>query len=275
MSAPFSWIVSMLLFPVVLRYSIFALILCSLVSIVAILFAKKYKKPGSVLILCSGSILAAGVIAVFQFFVHRVNIYVFAIVLSACVLLPIILLAIFKNKNKAILETRVVNTAIPHLVLLTVALLDVCMLSAKVISTFADAQKIEQVVDEEIGNTEELRISQRNTQRKNDMARLVSAIVMYQANNRNNLPDDWGKLVKSYMLAGGDIWDDVDGVAYVIVENKSASDGWTPSRWSGDHKVYVSRGYACDGSEIITSGRTSKLAVQYALEGGGVVCLNN
>ena len=58
-----------------------------------------------------------------------------------------------------------------------------------------------------------LQRSQRNTQRKNDLSRFVTAVTQYQANNSNKLPfsgsavyldKDNSDFVKRYIVAGGD-----------------------------------------------------------------------
>ena len=44
-----------------------------------------------------------------------------------------------------------------------------------------------------------LQRSQRDTQRKNDLSRTLTAVQSYQSNNRGQLPTDWGRLVNSYL----------------------------------------------------------------------------
>ena len=92
-----------------------------------------------------------------------------------------------------------------------------------------------------------LQRSQRDTQRKNDMSRLVTQIINYQSNNRGALPeapgsgnnlvvttkyatgsgtkngigfgtsnDTWKKFYTNYLLAGSDTFEDPNGAPYQL-----------------------------------------------------------
>lgn len=158
-----------------------------------------------------------------------------------------------------------------------------------------------------------LQKNQRDTQRKNDMARVKDAIERYKANNSGAMP-----LVDGYMSwsvngapAYGNFWNymgkpgdtmkhrdtfkDPDGIHYLlIVLNASAHrDGWIPSRRVNEKKgiyseVYVhlvgnpgsnwpagSLGFQCneDGSLRRVPGR-NKYTIQIRLENGGVYCID-
>lgn len=112
-----------------------------------------------------------------------------------------------------------------------------------------------------------LQRSQRDTQRKNDMSRLQTAVQNYQSNNRNKLPTFNAAFISSYMTVGGDTFDDPDGTAY------SFQAGSNPTTF--DHKIYVTTSATCDGETVKTGQGSNKVAVQYKLEGGGVDCVNN
>jgi prepilin-type N-terminal cleavage/methylation domain-containing protein len=138
-----------------------------------------------------------------------------------------------------------------------------------------------------------LQRSQRDTQRKNDMARMQSAIVNYQTNNHNRLPgdDDWGTcgadgdnagangFCGSYLIVGGDYFTDPDGSAYVLTVDGAnvgaATDMTNLTFETAAHRVFITKGVTCDGEQLIASTGGQKVALRYKLEGGGIVCLNN
>jgi prepilin-type N-terminal cleavage/methylation domain-containing protein len=166
-----------------------------------------------------------------------------------------------------------------------------------------------------------LQRSQRDTQRRDDIARANTALTQYMANNRNrvptffgtaaagtaNLSSSWGvceitatgapapvdpiSFCGKYLLAGGDSFGDPDGEAYVFAQNV---DGTYPDTvvlaltakqpsanpWGGfptefNHIIYVTYNGRCDGESVLQSTGENKVALQYKLEGGGVVCVQN
>jgi len=183
-----------------------------------------------------------------------------------------------------------------------------------------------------------LQRSQRDTQRRDDIARANTALTQYMANNRNrppqftdgalsNVPGNWGScelndetpplpampkaFCGAYLLAGGDSFEDPDGSFYTFVLNEDGSynflggDGPDPEApdakldspsgdsivailaaanpFGGeslmptefDHAIYVTYNAKCNGESIEKSTGNNKIAFQYKLEGGGVVCVNN
>jgi len=91
-----------------------------------------------------------------------------------------------------------------------------------------------------------LQRSQRDTQRRDDMARAMTALTQYMANNRNRVPSEaslvaadpppsgeWGScdimdssgFCKNYLLVGGDTFEDPDGSTYVFRSSDEAPDG--------------------------------------------------
>ena len=122
-----------------------------------------------------------------------------------------------------------------------------------------------------------LQRNQRDTQRKNDMGRVQTAVQNYQSTNRNTLPpdatltassDNANSFISQYLTVGGDSFTDPDGTAYSF--KAGASNG------SFDHIVHFVRGATCgsDGSSTTPASR-GKIAFQYKLEGGGTYCTNN
>ena len=141
-----------------------------------------------------------------------------------------------------------------------------------------------------------LQRSQRDTQRRDDLARYQTAITQYQTNNRGKLPgnsvDDWGGdgtkgLIANYLKAGGDTFTDPDGSDYVIgsvcttgpndtaTECKDKSVNGDQDFAANEHRIYVFLNAVCDGEKVVKSTGARKVAIQYKMEGGGWYCGNN
>lgn len=120
-----------------------------------------------------------------------------------------------------------------------------------------------------------LQRSQRDTQRKADVARVQTAIQNYQSNNRNSLPADVtvfnSVLIPKYLTVGGDSFSDPNGNAYVFRTGAVNADFDVATS-----NMYVTYGAKCNGDLPPTTGQgSSKVAIQYKLEGGGTACVNN
>jgi prepilin-type N-terminal cleavage/methylation domain-containing protein len=116
-----------------------------------------------------------------------------------------------------------------------------------------------------------LQRSQRDTQRRSDLARVITQVNSYQSNNRNKSPQnqaDWDNLMSGYMRAGGDPFEDPNGTAYVF---KAGPVGNT----AADGTIYYTQKAICNGEDITPNQGANKVAVQYRLEGGGVACDSN
>lgn len=112
-----------------------------------------------------------------------------------------------------------------------------------------------------------LQRNQRDTQRKNDMSRVQTAIQNYQSNNRGRLPTFDNGFISSYLTAGGDTFTDPDGTNYDFKQSSNPT--------TFDHHVYYTIGAICNGEDVETGKGGQKVAIQYKLEGGGVECINN
>jgi len=119
-----------------------------------------------------------------------------------------------------------------------------------------------------------LQRSQRDTQRKNDLSRLNTAIASYQSNNRGSLPSGvtgWNDMVNDYVRVSGDTFVDPNGTDYIV-----RTSGPLPSEFEPDNPVVlVTVGATCDGEGIKTGQGSRKVALQMKLEGSGVACQNN
>ena len=126
-----------------------------------------------------------------------------------------------------------------------------------------------------------LQRNQRDTQRKNDMARVLSAVKSFQANNNGIAPQkgDYGpNLVPNYLKANGDKFKDPDGSEYVFDTGSNGYD--TPLKGArkseyGSSIIYVYYQYECDDGKVKVSSGKNKIAYSIALESGGVYCVNN
>lgn len=146
-----------------------------------------------------------------------------------------------------------------------------------------------------------LQRSQRDTQRRDDLAGFSTQITNYQSNNRGRLPVDWNSFLTNYMKQGGTFttadapaegtgeFMDPDGTNYgvaacgfnkeVTVNNKKfgkcTSTQLTPTEFN--HMIYVIYGAKCDGETPVevTGTASRQLAFLYKLEGGGVYCNSN
>jgi prepilin-type N-terminal cleavage/methylation domain-containing protein len=123
-----------------------------------------------------------------------------------------------------------------------------------------------------------LQRNQRDTQRKNDLSRIQSAVNSYQANHKGKIPgsSELNTLRDSYLKVGGDSFQDPTGRDYTLVYSASAT-GLSNATWSesGNVSIQYVVGAKCDGQDVVAAGGTNKVALRMALEGGGQYCLNN
>ena len=121
-----------------------------------------------------------------------------------------------------------------------------------------------------------LQRSQRDTQRRDDMARVATAITQYQTNNDGNLPTSAasgastvGTFVKNYL--GGAEFKDPDGEYYNVLIQSSAPSAET----AVSHKVYIVLKAKCNGESVTTGQKQRHYAILYKLEGAGTYCADN
>ena len=142
-----------------------------------------------------------------------------------------------------------------------------------------------------------LQRSQRDTQRRDDMARFMTQLDQYRANNSGNVPQigttksvtAWSNFITNYLQVQGDSFEDPDGNAYTIggvciVNGENTCDGnsaspKTPQQaltWDADkHQIYVYTNAKCNGEDAKYVANSPRLvAIRYKLEGAGVYCGN-
>lgn len=125
-----------------------------------------------------------------------------------------------------------------------------------------------------------LQRSQRDTQRRDDMARFMSQLTQYQSNNNGNIPSDYDKFIANYLRVGGDAFEDPSsGEGYTTVTKVCGENGVTCSNETltgdPDGVIHVWVKGECSGEEVINNGGKRKVAIQLKLEGAGVYCANN
>ena len=70
-----------------------------------------------------------------------------------------------------------------------------------------------------------LQRNQRDTQRKNDIGRVLTALQSYQSNNRGSIPTSWAsQLITPYLRLDGDTFTDPSGINYRLT-SRTVADG--------------------------------------------------
>ena len=146
-----------------------------------------------------------------------------------------------------------------------------------------------------------LQRSQRDTQRRNDLARVATAITQYQTNNNGKIPNqdktsavtsvefnktncgasnrnDATALLCSYLnpteavTSGNNDFVDPDGTPYVI---RILAKGQIPIITSFDHKIIIATKAKCKGDKAESASNARDYAILYKLEGSGTYCADN
>ena len=130
-----------------------------------------------------------------------------------------------------------------------------------------------------------LQRNQRDTQRKNDMSRLKTAMDSYKANNRGKVPEfsiiGYGSMPFSttelgvnYLKAGEGEFKDPNGEEYLARAANTRAVGFkVSSNFSNSVFITFSKKCGSDGALVEADG-TNNYAIQYVLEGGGTYCLD-
>jgi prepilin-type N-terminal cleavage/methylation domain-containing protein len=142
-----------------------------------------------------------------------------------------------------------------------------------------------------------LQRSQRNTRRRQDMARILSAFNDFQANNNGRMPEDTteanSKFKPKYIgEAGSDQVTDPDGTEYSFVWSSKLSGDLTieeagtgkaedtgpesGTAYLGSHHIGYLRNASCgdEGKAKMAKGER-EIAIFYILEGGSIYCGDN
>lgn len=148
-----------------------------------------------------------------------------------------------------------------------------------------------------------LQRSQRDTQRRDDLARVTDAITQFQTNNNGRLPtagkydaedvdvdtglvpiskcgtgaSDACRLVVNYLNganAANNEFTDPDGPGYNVTVVNGA-DEVPGSLDYNEHRIYIVKKAYCNGETALESSNVRDYAVMYRLEGSGTYCQDN
>ena len=145
-----------------------------------------------------------------------------------------------------------------------------------------------------------LQRNQRDTQRRNDVERAITAIQNYETNNTGKIPDFTASFINSYLKTGGDSFTDPAGDDYKFYEsvtidtNGNATygtegiakcDGTTSEGTACNQQVQSANFQAgkilavsnakCDGEKAVYASGARRVAILMKLEGAGTVCMAN
>ena len=123
-----------------------------------------------------------------------------------------------------------------------------------------------------------LQRNQRDTQRKNDLSRVQTALLNYRTNNKGNLPESGsvlrGPFTDQYLKIDGSTFQDPDGSTYQFAYLGSY-ESIPHKNTNGTTPIYLYRGAKCGPDEAVTFSQGSqKFAIMMKLEGGGVYCID-
>ena len=127
-----------------------------------------------------------------------------------------------------------------------------------------------------------LQRSQRDTQRKSDIARLKAAYQQYKANNKGGIPNGgayvakWNDFMNNYMRAHGEEFKDPTGSDYRISEGAWGFTGGEAGDGLLSINPYNKCGSGTEGRAIYGTGPDSagNIAVHFKLEAGGIYCVD-
>ena len=129
-----------------------------------------------------------------------------------------------------------------------------------------------------------LQASQRDTQRRQDMARFASQIAQYQANNNGNPPKkvaEVNNLISKYLKSGGQTFADPNGTNYSLgsVTTCSSTSCALPkdaaAETTATGKIWYFVNAKCNGEVPAYESGSRKVAFIYKLEGSGTYCGHN
>ncbi len=122
-----------------------------------------------------------------------------------------------------------------------------------------------------------LQRSQRDQQRRQDMAKFMSQVTTYSTNNQGNVPeDDTGSkgvnaFVSRYLAVSGEQFNDPSSGSPYKVEDKTGSLSDKP----GVGGIFYFRGATCEGESVISEAGNRNVAIITQMEGGSYFCQNN
>ena len=137
-----------------------------------------------------------------------------------------------------------------------------------------------------------LQRSQRDTQRRQDLSRAITAVQNYQANNRGKIPDFKSAFITSYLtLNGKDTFQDPSGTDYKFYNKATGgSEGiaectatggvgkdcsiQAPTSFTSGYILALKKA-TCNGEKAVLASGENQFAILMKLEGAGVACYSN
>jgi prepilin-type N-terminal cleavage/methylation domain-containing protein len=130
-----------------------------------------------------------------------------------------------------------------------------------------------------------LQRSQRDSQRKNDLSRAITAVTSYASNNRGSLPTFDANFITSYLTpTASDSFIDPAGAnssnTTATTYTFTVANGNTPlsgsfSSATTQNIIYYTTNYTCGVGGAFVKAGSRKVALSMYLEGGGIDCINN
>ena len=132
-----------------------------------------------------------------------------------------------------------------------------------------------------------LQRSQRDTQRRDDMGRLITAVQNWQSTHKNKIPQSAdtlnGDFLTGYLTTGGDSFADPStGLNYIFVFTDCSASGTeckdNASSDTTQGTIHAYKQAKCnDGDNPIAKDATgaNKMAFTIKMEGAGVYCVSN
>lgn len=125
-----------------------------------------------------------------------------------------------------------------------------------------------------------LQKGQRDTQRRQDLAKVLTAVQNFQANSQGTVPSatanngaDLTTLLNNYLKSGNATFKDPNGTDYTLVKGPESTDA---NAQAGNGKIYYTNNAICGNGGSVTQGQpNNKVAVQMPLEAGGIACDSN
>lgn len=133
-----------------------------------------------------------------------------------------------------------------------------------------------------------LQRSQRDTQRKNDLSRVQTAVTSYTSSNRGSLPANttaaWQTFLTQYLTPtssdtfldplGANSTQGTNQTTYVFTSTTTGLTTGTFDPATTQNVIYFAEGYTCGDQGAITKAGTRTVALLMYLEGGGTTCVN-
>ena len=123
-----------------------------------------------------------------------------------------------------------------------------------------------------------LQASSRDTVRKDDMTKVVSAIAKYSANHRgtlaSNFKDDENKINDFIAEYLGSNFTDPSGEPYKFAIVDFSADGEPPFLIEFDHTIHIYYHSKCANETITYTTDKRDYSILYRLEGSGTYCIN-